>query len=235
MNLDDDKFKQWGEAMKDDKETTHESWALVHAHRTSGLSDDLFGSSIDHHSSVRLTISRAKESRSHGYGFYMETQQLIEVEMSAMQWAEMITSMNVGRGAPCTLRRLAGQRIMGQKHDSETSRIKDEFSYRAKEVGAKMLGLVNEVRERLAKSTASKKVQEEVCRMLEQFAQHFWDYQPFMQKLFIEACEGTVTEAKAAVDAFVTHAIVSAGLESLGAEVQKRLMGGKQEDSNAVE
>jgi hypothetical protein len=219
--------------MKDDVKTEHESWCLVSANRVSGRSDDLFATSIDHQHTVQLTISRAAEYRSHGYGHYLDREQLILVEMSPMQWAELITSMNCGQGAPCTLRRLGGKQVKGQKHETETVRIQGEFSDRAKEVGRKMREAVNEVKEKLAKTTASKKVQTEIVDIMQTFARNFDDYMPFMHKLFVEACEGTVTEAKSAVDAFVTHAVVSAGLEHLGAEVQNRLIGMKEDSDES--
>lgn len=215
--------------MRDTVKTTHESWAIIQANRVSGRSDDLFATSIDHQHTVQITISRASEYRSLNYNRYSDDQELIRVEMSPMQWAELITSMNCGPGAPCTLRRFEGKQIKGERHQTETVRIQDEFSQEAKDVGAKMEGVMSEIRNTLESAKVSKKVRDQINGMLFQFSRQYHDHMPFIQKMFAEACEGTVTEAKAAVDAFVTHAVVSAGLESLGAEVQKRLSGATED------
>ena len=218
--------------MDDTKITTHESWGLIQANRVSGRSDDLFATSIDHQHTVQIRISRASEHRSLNYNRYMDEEELIRVEMSPMQWAELITSMNCGTGAPCTLRRFEGKQIKGERHQTETVRIQDEFAQEAKDIGAKMEGVMSEIRNTLESAKVSKKVRDHINGMLYQFSRQYHDHMPFIQTMFAEACEGTVTEAKAAVDAFVTHAIVSVGLEHLGAEVQKRLMGGNQEVSD---
>lgn len=218
--------------MNNSEKRTHESWGLIQANRVSGRSDDLFATSIDHHNTIQITISRGSEHRSLNNNYYMSEGELIRVEMSPMQWAELITSMNHGCGVPCTLRRFEGKQIKGERHQTETVRIQDEFTAEAKEVGAQMEGMMSEIQRMLESAKVSKKVRDQVNCMLSNFSRHFHDHAPFIQKMFAEACEGTVTEAKAAVDAFCTHAIVTAGLESLGAEVQKRLMGAKEESDS---
>jgi hypothetical protein len=215
--------------MKPLKRTEHESWALIQANRISGKSDDLFGTSIDHHNSIRLTISQAQECRDESYGHYMPTRQLIEVEMSAMQWAELMTSMNVGSGVPCTIRRLSGKAIEGQQHQTETLRIQDEFEAKVSEHTAGIEQAMDAVIKKLDEAKLSAVKKKEITDALHKFYRLFGDTAPFMHKLFTEACEGTVTEAKAMVDAFVTHAIITKGLEALADDVQKRLSGPSEE------
>ena len=70
--------------------------------------------------------------------------------------------------------------------------------------------------------------QKEIGNALEQFCRLFTDTAPFIHTMFTEACESTVTEAKSMVDAFVTHAIISRGIEGLAEDVQKRLTNGNQ-------
>jgi len=98
----------------DDKVTIeHESFAMLGITRSScSFSQNLFGSSIQHSHTIRLKIAPAKIDRMLNRDwFHANTKPYIEVEMSYSQFAEAITSMNVGDGVPVTLRRLDGKTI----------------------------------------------------------------------------------------------------------------------------
>jgi hypothetical protein len=209
--------------MEEMQRKEHESWALIQANRFSGFSDDLFGTSIAHYNGIRLTISKAMECTDHTSRHYMSKQQLIEVEMSAMQWAELMTSMNVGSGVPCTIRRHAGKAVEGQKHDSESLRLQNQFGDQVEEKTASIRAAIDEIKQKLAEAKMSQAKQKEIGNALEQFIRLFTDTAPFIHTMFTEACESTVTEAKSMVDAFVTNAIISRGIEGLAEDVQKRL------------
>lgn len=213
--------------MKDDVKREHESWCLIQASRVSGRSNDLFGSSIDHMHMIRLRIARAVEIRDVGmsHSHYMDKQQLIEVELSPMQWAELLTSMNVGCGVPCTLRRLGGQTVEGIPHENEHLRIQEEMAARAKESSGKIGEVIQSIADQLSESKLPKKTQSEIINKLTEFERVVGDTFPFIQKQFTESCEKTVTESKAAIDAFVTHAIVQTGIEHLSGYSGQRLIG----------
>jgi hypothetical protein len=215
--------------MKEDVKTEHESWCLVQANRVSGRSDDLFATSLEHQHTIQIKIARAAQYSGHGSTRYMDREQLIAIEMSPMQWAEFITTMNMGCGVPCTLRRFEGKAVKGQKHETETVRIQDQFSQHAKAVGEKMRDLHEDIASRLEKTSLSKKAQGEILEKIYMLTRVFHDYMPFMHDRFVEACESTVSEAKAAVDAFVSHAVLQTGLEYLAEHAQQRLIGVKGE------
>ena len=83
--------------MDGDIVTTHPSFGIAKFSRHScSHPQSLFGSSIGHENTITLTISRADHIRSDSsYDRYYEKGQIIEVEMSAAQFAEMITTMNM--------------------------------------------------------------------------------------------------------------------------------------------
>lgn len=195
----------------------HESWGLVQASRVSGRADDLFATSIDHLHTIRLRIARAVEFRDPGmsHSHYMDTSQLIEVELSPMQWAELLTSMNVGCGVPCTIRYIGGQKIHGVKHENEHLKIQDELAAKAKKAASDIGDVVKDIEAQLADSKLPKKTQQEIVQKLTRFQRVVGDAIPFIHKQFTESCERTVTEAKSAVDSFVMHAIVQTGIEHL--------------------
>ena len=90
----------------DEKVFSHESYGMVQFSRITGRSGRLFGSSLpDQGSFIRLRVVRADRRHHLGRDWYHgESKVLFEADLSNVQFAELITTMNHGQGAPCTLR-----------------------------------------------------------------------------------------------------------------------------------
>jgi hypothetical protein len=84
-------------------EKKHPSFGMVSFSRCYGTNRRLFQSHVKNMTTVRLRIKQASVKHSlhqdHTYG----EESLIEVELSPAQFAELLTSMNVGDGVPCTI------------------------------------------------------------------------------------------------------------------------------------
>ena len=98
----------------DEFEREHESYGILHISRVSSTGAvRLFGSPLaTHYGSIRLSISGGKWI--HGLNhdrFYGMNKDHIEIEMSAAQFADAITRLNIGSGTPCTVRYIAGRRV----------------------------------------------------------------------------------------------------------------------------
>ena len=78
----------------------HESYGLVGVSRISGSDRNLFGSSIRHKNTMMLRVKRANKERHLNRDWYHANETIVEVEMSPVQYAEMISSPNVGEGIP---------------------------------------------------------------------------------------------------------------------------------------
>src|SRR5271154_1604303 len=88
----------------------HESYGMVGINRTSSSGTNLFGSIATHHSFITLSVKRAEVHRHLASDWYhAEARDLIEIEMSHSQFAEMITSPGIGDGIPCTIRAFDGK------------------------------------------------------------------------------------------------------------------------------
>src|SRR5271169_5775120 len=102
------KMKRSKNILPDEKTTLrHPSFGIVNLVRTTTRGRTLFGSSILHDTYVTLTISHAQIDRDLSQDWIMEDVSLphstiVEVDMSATQFAEMITSFSQG-GTPCTI------------------------------------------------------------------------------------------------------------------------------------
>jgi len=163
--------------------------------------------------------------------------QLITVEMSSAQYAELLTTMNIGTGIPCTIKHIAGAGRVEDPPDDEIEidRVQDSFK-------SKLKGMVSWIKEQraemveiLEKKTLSKANKAKIDWVLQKVQQEVECNMPFVVDQFNEASERMVTAAKAEVDAFVTHAVVKTGLtelQKLSGEPAKvlEITSGKPED-----
>lgn len=91
---------------------THPSWGVIALSHISSTGTRLFLSPTEAHGLIRLTISHASlwVTDSQGQQPWPEAQ-IVEVQMSAVQFAELITQPNRGQGIACTLNRLGGESV----------------------------------------------------------------------------------------------------------------------------
>ena len=202
----------------------HPSYAMIDIGRTTGRCDDLFGTSIEHNSTIRLRIKRADHQRHLNHDWYHSYENLIEVEMSALQWAEAITNMN-GSGTPCTLRYYNKDVIVGEKIDNKRVQIDKEFDDRVKSINKDVNKLINEATTILNSKTIKASDRNQLTNLLNRISQDLNQNIPFIKEQFTEQMDKTVSEAKCEVESFVAQKIHSLGLESLE---QLRIDGGNK-------
>lgn len=83
----------------------HESYGMLGFHRvTCSSAQPLYGSSIKHRDTIMLTLKTGHMRRNLNEDWYYGDRTLFKVEMSATQFADLITSLNQGDGVPVTIR-----------------------------------------------------------------------------------------------------------------------------------
>ena len=87
----------------------HPSFGMLSFNRTHGGHSNLFGSSIQHNDTIHMVLKEGVVIRGLNDDRYVGEDEILEVEMSQSQFAELITSMNVGTGTPCTIKYLRGK------------------------------------------------------------------------------------------------------------------------------
>jgi len=193
----------------------HESYALIgFSRQSSNINHSLFGSSIKHSNTISLKIKRAEKRRDLNRDWYHANEQLIEVEMSQTQFAEAITSMNIGDGQPCTLRYIGINKMEDPPDESKRLEFEKEFDKKAKLVGENAQTLAADLRMHLINKGTRKELKEISVR-LNNIVMQLQQNMPFIQSSFNEAMDKTVTEAKGEVEAFVQNRITSLGIEGL--------------------
>jgi len=190
---------------------THESYGMVGFSRVSTHPPtNLFGSSIKHGNLIALRISTARKYREYQKDRYMADERVIEVELSATQFAEAITSFNVGQGVPCTLRYVRGDEYNKEKREfrercpeinfkqQATNELKKEMS----DLGAKLDLLKKDSEEILTRKEPIKVAdKKKLLEDLRQIDMELRSNIPFIHECFNESVDKTVTEAKGEIEA----------------------------------
>jgi hypothetical protein len=203
--------------------TKHPAYALIGAGRVScggaGGGISLYGSDFKHNDYVRITIRRSQLGRglSHDY-FYGSGEQLIEVALSYSQWAEFVSSMNMGEGIACTLQHVAGQQV--PQLPPPPKRDEQFITEQQKDMDA-LIALVADAEKQVAELNISQKAKTVMLNLAFKIKQELKDNLPFVMKSFGKHLEDTVEKAKTEVNAYVENKIHRAGLAAMGAAVNK--------------
>jgi hypothetical protein len=202
----------------DEFEREHPSYGILHISRTSGGTSAirLFGSPLaTHYGTIRLTISKGKWLHGlHHDRYFGMNKDFIEIEMSAAQFADAITSLNMGSGTPCTIRYVDGKRVENPPdHATEAEHIRDNFEDSLGKYAQKAHTYRKKIEELTSKLSA--KAKDEIRIALDVMEQQLTSNVPFVVKQFQEATTRVTTAAKAEVEAFVTGVVRAAGLASI--------------------
>lgn len=204
-----------------ERQESHPSWATAQFSRISGHTN-LFQTTIDGGSFITLTIRRASRDRGLSNYWVYGSEELIRVAMSNNQFANLITTMNMGSGEPCTIRHWQGESVPEPERDHPREAIDREFEKECAEVHRRSAEVLDKIREIFSKPSVNKADRERVIGLVSGMILPLVDSMPFIQKQFTEAMDGVVTEAKSEIDAFVEAKVRSLGIEKLD-EVVKAL------------
>lgn len=183
--------------MDDATRLTHESYACIRANRVSGDAP-LFNSALKHMHYVNVTISRAEQVRRNGHMRVHALNDLLTVSMSEAQFAEFITSMNMGSGAACTLTRLNNKSVERPPADINTRKtFENEVQAKADEMQKDLEEALRDLDALLDRSKPATKgemkiVRDRVAKAQREIAANM----PHMMSIFAENMENIVQEAK---------------------------------------
>lgn len=195
----------------------HPSYGMLSFHRVTGAATPLFGSSIQHRDTIRLTLKEGEVKRSLNKDWYFGGKQLFEVEMSLSQFAELITSLNMGDGIPVTILSTEAQkRIEPCPFESKTELHQREFQEHLRKTYEKSRVLLRQVKERFStKKALTKKEKEEILNILDTLSYDIGSNVDFQVKQFQEQMEKTVQEAKGEIESFYQNRMIEASKQGL--------------------
>lgn len=199
-------------ALKD--KVDHPSYGVVSLSRFSTTGITLFDSPFRHHHGIMLKISRAYKTRELHEDRIFEGDELIRVSMSEVQFANLITSANVGCGTPCTLERVNGQSV----EDAPQENMRETFKGDIKNAFKDLSGAANELEGLVNKKDAKADDRKKMRDLASQIAMAFRDNLAFMQEQFEEQLEKAVSAARAEIQAHVEHVVKKAGVQAMEKE-----------------
>ncbi len=196
---------------------THPSFGMVSFSRISGGDNRLFGSELVSNSFIRLSLTEGEEIWSLHSKRWHGRKHIVELDLSASQFAELLTSMNVGSGVPCTIRfrERDGQIPMFIDSDTLSEQIKEDLKADVKGIAELVKKLRSELNTVLAESSLSKANKARLTSVAETIEREITANMPFVLEQYVEATEKVTASAKAEVDAFLTHAATKLGFQSL--------------------
>lgn len=177
--------------MKEKKQ--HPSYGMISASNVFGTST-LFGTDVKPHGYISIRICKAAEELDLGKSWYYQNEEIIEVNLSYTQFAELITTMN-SVGVPCTLHRVNGQLI--PKDDSKE--YKAVFHRRRmKEMANDLLSSIKNSKTRVSEliKKLSQKDQAEINRTFDRLNQELASNFPFYMEQFYEEMDNVAADIK---------------------------------------
>jgi len=202
--------------MREDRDQ-HPSYGMVafsRMHSSHGM--QMFGSKIGHSTIIGLKIYEASQEDSFGKKRVVAEDKIIEVLLSPAQFSELLTTMNIGSGVPCTISRRQGVGSIEPKKQENPRKVSERYLRKTMEKVSSRMEDVEKMASKMASGkTASKADRNEIVSMLKMLRQEIEEDMPFVEKTFQEVMDKTVSEAKSDIDAFVTHTVTQKGLESL--------------------
>ena len=176
----------------------------------------LFRSDIKHQNVIALEIDESVLSRSHGDQHTIPGKRLIEVTFSPTQFAELLTTMNIGEGVAGTLNYYNGENYSLPEIPPRSEQFKSEIKNQLNSVLGGLMESQKKAEELLTQSKPLNKAEkEELLFAIEKTTQLLKSNLPFIMDQFAKSMNKVTTEAKATVEAFVTNAAIKTGMESL--------------------
>lgn len=183
----------------------HPAWGLIGASRVSSTPGAvLFDSDIRHSHTVRIRLSTGVRKRSLHRDWLGADRQVVEVEMSEAQWASFVSTMNVGDGVPCTIRRHEADVMPEMPFESRMQASMDEVR-----------GAAHDAAEKVAEAFAAYKEHKTAdnLRTLQAMIENMPANVEFAAKSLTEHTENVVQKARADIEAMAVAKAEQLGLE----------------------
>jgi len=199
---------------------SHPSYALAGFSRVTG-SMPLFQSHVQCQSMVMLRIAPAEVEHHLGRDWvHRSGKQYIEVAFSPAQFAQLLTTMNVGDGVPCTIIRYEGKGVEEPPSQvPEATKVRETFKKDIEQLIANLGKICDEQEEILSKPRINKADKEALRDITYRTYRWISDSAPFLAECFGENIGKVVTQAKAEIDNFLTTVAIQTGL----AELKKKM------------
>ena len=197
-------------------EESHESFGMLSISRCQG-DTPLFGSQLDSLGSfISLKIMEGSVRHSLSRDWYHEGKVLVEVRLSAAQFAQAITTLNSSPSTPCTVVQILGNHLEPvPERKTESKQIEEGFREKIRTMASRLAQGRDKAASLLDKKTITKSDKQELLEVFRSVIQDVKDNMPFVLTSFQESTQKTVAQAKIEVDAFAGMVLQLAGLDAI--------------------
>ena len=191
--------------------TSHPSYGTLAFSRRTGGATPLFGSSIEHRNTIAMTLYHADITRGLHEGNIYGNKPIAEVEMSYSQFAEAITSMNMGSGVPVTIRWTEkDSKILPCDFENKREQFAEKKKKKRKRVTNESQQIIKDVAEMFEqKKNLTKADRQEILSKLSKLSMDIGCNMDFIADQFNEQMDKTVMEAKGEIEAFMQNKVNS--------------------------
>lgn len=213
------------------KETHHPAFGIVEMSRMSGGDGNLFMVDYPTGGSIRLSISTAHLNRNLANDRVFSDRPIVEIEMSEVQWARIVSSFNVG-GVPVTLKHyrdpITSDFLIPKMPDRHAGNV-DTFRKEITDKADRTTRELKEAYDRLTdimKGPLRKGDLQEVLELLRSARGAAIDGLPFVAEQAHEAIDTATQHARAEIDAHIDNAMMKLGERALGEQLQHAIANG---------
>lgn len=201
----------------------HPAYGTLQFSRRHGGSNVLFGSSIKHSDMIALTLRHATLERGLNNDWIYGDRVIAEAEMSYAQFAEAITSMNMGSGVPVTLRFTEKEGdIPSCDFVNKRDQFSEEFKTKLSETMETTKVLLKEVNNLFStKKTLNKSDKEEILSKLNKIYGNISSNAGYVCDMFDEQMDKTIMEAKGEIEAFYQNKLNSIAYAAIAENIEE--------------
>lgn len=207
---------------KDAEIHRHPSFGLIQFSRINGDGQKFFGSDLKQEHYIELKIEQAEVTRTlskewYGQDYGNKNRGVVRVRMTSNQFSELITSLNISSGVPCTIESIKGEKIEDIPKDIENRKdfVHKSFKERMVDFAGKFSKDSKIAKTIIEKKTLTKQDQHDLLHLFESIQTELTNNIPFFMKCFQESSDKIVTEAKQEVENAILHKITTLGFESI--------------------
>ena len=189
----------------------HPCYGIIRASRVSGNSY-LFGSSILHHNYINITISKAHKYRDLHHDRYSSDEEVVSVNLSNVQFADLVANMNCYNGTPCTFDHIDRVMMPECPNTDKKSEYKAEVGKVLNGIAAGCDDLVRSCNDILNNSKMKKSDQVVLKDKINSLVSAINSHLPFINDSMTDSFEEVIIHAKGEIDSAITSAIHRAGV-----------------------
>lgn len=191
--------------MEAEKVIQHTSFGMISVSRTQGGCGKFFGTDMQPNSYIQVIVS---QNASMEYDEVMgckpwpsgkRNEEVVKFRMTSTQFAELITTLNLGMGVPCTIERVCGNDIPQYEDDLQSSvnYEAEKLERMLKSYKAEFIKASEKIEALMASLPKTKKT--EIINIINRLSTHVCANTPFHLRCFEEAVEKTISSAKSEI------------------------------------